>query len=427
MTTPLDIPAILLILATIFGTINYKFVKLPHTIGLMIVALVASLSLIALDLTFPSLGMSILVNEFLGNIDFNVTLMQGMLSFLLFAGALHVDLDQLLENKWTILTFASIGVLVSSFVIGGGFWLISGAVGLSLPFLVCLLLGVMVSPTDPVAVLGVLKTLQVPSPLKAKIAGESLFNDGVAVVLFSVLVSLVFGNGGEEGLETSFQLTSVIWLLTKEALGGLFLGLISGFIAFWLLRQIDDYVLEVLITLALVTGAYSIALHLHLSGPIAMVIAGLLIGNQGTSLAMSETTRMHVEMFWELVDEILNSVLFLLIGLKIVFLLQHSSYEIAYPLLIGLFIAITLLSLFARFLAIALPVQIKSLNSEVNPGTVPILTWAGIRGGVSVALALSLPSSSESELLLFVTYLVVLFSVAIQGLTIENVIKRYYP
>ena len=403
MTTPLDIPAILLILATIFGAINYKFVKLPHTIGLMIVALVASLSLIALDLTFPSLGMSIVVNEFLGNIDFNVTLMQGMLSFLLFAGALHVDLDQLLENKWTILAFASIGVLVSSFVIGGGFWLISGAVGLSLPFLVCLLLGVMVSPTDPVAVLGVLKTLQVPSPLKAKIAGESLFNDGVAVVLFSVLVSLVFGNGGEEGLETSFQLTSVIWLLTKEALGGLFLGLISGFIAFWLLRQIDDYVLEVLITLALVTGAYSIALHLHLSGPIAMVIAGLLIGNQGTSLAMSETTRMHVETFWELVDEILNSVLFLLIGLKIVFLLQHSSYEIAYPLLIGLFIAITLLSLFARFLAIAVPVQIKSLNSEVNPGTVPILTWAGIRGGVSVALALSLPSSSESELLLFVT------------------------
>ena len=427
MTTPLDIPAILLILATIFGAINYKFVKLPHTIGLMMVALVASLSLVALDLTFPSLGMSILVNEFLGNIDFNVTLMQGMLSFLLFAGALHVDLDQLLENKWTILTFASIGVLVSSFVIGGGFWLISGAVGLSLPFLVCLLLGVMVSPTDPVAVLGVLKTLQVPSPLKAKIAGESLFNDGVAVVLFSVLVSLVFGNGGEEGLETSFQLTSVIWLLTKEALGGLFLGLISGFIAFWLLRQIDDYVLEVLITLALVTGAYSIALHLHLSGPIAMVIAGLLIGNQGTSLAMSETTRMHVETFWELVDEILNSVLFLLIGLKIVFLLQHSSYDIAYPLLIGLFIAITLLSLFARFLAIAVPVQIKSLNSEVNPGTVPILAWAGIRGGVSVALALSLPSSSESELLLFVTYLVVLFSVAIQGLTIENVIKRYYP
>ena len=227
--------------------------------------------------------------------------------------------------------------------------------------------------------------------------------------------------------EASFQLISVILLQTKEALGGLFLGLISGFFAFWLLRQIDDYVLEVLITLTLVSGAYSIALHLHLSGPIAMVIAGLLIGNQGTSLAMSETTRMHVETFWELVDEILNSILFLLIGLKIVFLLLLSSYGIAYPLLISLFVAITLLSLLARFLAIALPVQIKSLNSEVNPGTVPILTWAGIRGGVSVALALSHPSSSESEMLLFIVYLVVLFSVAVQGLTIENVIKHYYP
>lgn len=240
------------------------------------------------------------------------------------------------------------------------------------------------------------------------------------------LVSLAFGNVGEESSEASFQLTSVMWLLTKEALAGLFLGLISGFFAFWLLRQIDDYVLEVLITLALVTAAYSIALHLHLSGPIAMVIAGLLIGNQGTSLAMSETTRMHVETFWELVDAILNSILFLLIGLKIVFFLQYSSYGITYPLLISLFVAITILSLFARFLAIALPVEIKSLNSELNPGAVPILTWAGIRGGVSVALALSLPSSSESELLLFITYLVVLFSVTVQGLTIENVIKCYY-
>ena len=392
----------------------------------MIVALAASLSVVALDLIFPSLGMSAVVFRFLENIDFNVTLMQGMLSFLLFAGSLHVDLDQLLKNKWTILAFASIGVLLSSVVIGGGFWLISGAIGLSLPFLVCLLLGVIVSPTDPVAVLGVLKTLKVPAPLKAKIAGESLFNDGVAVVLFSVLASLAFANIGEESSEAGFRLTSAIWLLAKEAIGGLLLGLISGLSAFWLLRQIDDYVLEVLITLALVTGAYSIALHLHLSGPIAMVIAGLLIGNQGTSLAMSESTRLHVETFWELIDEILNSILFLLIGLKIVFLLQYSPYEIAYPLLISLFIAITLLSIAARYVAIALPIQINSLISEVNPGTVSILTWAGIRGGVSVALALSLPNSPESTLLLFVTYLVVLFSVTVQGLTIEKVIKYYY-
>ena len=427
MTTPLDIPAILLVLATLFGAINYWFIKLPHTIGLMIVALAASLSVVALDLIFPSLGMSAVVFRFLENIDFNVTLMQGMLSFLLFAGSLHVDLDQLLKNKWTILAFASIGVLLSSVVIGGGLWLISGAIGLSLPFLVCLLLGVIVSPTDPVAVLGILKTLKVPAPLKAKIAGESLFNDGVAVVLFSVLASLAFANIGDGSSEAGFRLTSAIWLLVKEAMGGLLLGLISGLSAFWLLRQIDDYVLEVLITLALVTGAYTIALHLHLSGPIAMVIAGLLIGNQGTSLAMSESTRLHVETFWELIDEILNSILFLLIGLKIVFLLQHSPYEIAYPLLISLFIAITLLSIVARYMAIALPVKINSLISEVNPGTVPILTWAGIRGGVSVALALSLPNSPESTVLLFVTYLVVLFSVTVQGLTIEKVIKYYYP
>ncbi len=289
-----------------------------------------------------------------------------------------------------------------------------------------MLLGVIVSPTDPVAVLGILKTLKVPAPLKAKIAGESLFNDGVAVVLFSVLASLAFANIGDGSSEADFRLTSAIWLLVKEAMGGLLLGLISGLSAFWLLRQIDDYVLEVLITLALVTGAYSIALHLHLSGPIAMVIAGLLIGNQGTSLAMSESTRLHVETFWELIDEILNSILFLLIGLKIVFLLQHSPYEIAYPLLISLFIAITLLSIVARYMAIALPVKINSLISEVNPGTVPILTWAGIRGGVSVALALSLPNSPESTVLLFVTYLVVLFSVTVQGLTIEKVIKYYY-
>ena len=238
---------------------------------------------------------------------------------------------------------------------------------------------------------------------------------------------MAFGTIGGESTEAGFQLTSAIWLLNKEVVGGLVLGLISGLCAFLLLRQIDDYVLEVLITLALVTGAYSIALHLHLSGPIAMVIAGLLIGNQGTSLAMSESTRLHVETFWELIDEILNSILFLLIGLKIIFLLQHSSYGISYPALIGLFVAITLLSIIARYLAIALPVKISSLMSEVNPGTVPILTWAGIRGGVSVALTLSLPNSPESVLLLFVTYLVVLFSVIVQGLTIENLIKYYYP
>lgn len=440
MTGLLDIPAILLGLAALFGALNYWFVKLPHTIGLVVIALVASLAVVALDLVVPTLGLSARVNGFLESLDFNVTLMQGMLSFLLFAGALHVDLGQLLSRKWTILVLASFGVVLSSLIIGGGFWLTATALGLSLPLIVCLVLGVIVTPTDPVAVLGLLKTLKVPAHLKAKIAGESLFNDGVAVVLFSIVVVLAFGGYGAHGAEgshgaegdhgaggSSLTFTYGLWLFAKEAIGGALLGLVGGLIAFWVIRRIDDHVLEVIITLALVTGAYSIALHLHLSGPIAMVIAGLLIGNQGTALAMSDKTRDHLEKFWELIDEILNSVLFLLIGLEIVFILQNAGSGVSVPVIIVLVVVVILLSVGARFTAIFLPLQVKALNSEVSRGTVPILTWAGIRGGISVALALSLPESPERGLLLLVTYCVVLFSVIVQGLTVERVIKRYFP
>ena len=440
MTGLLDIPAILLGLAALFGALNYWFVKLPHTIGLVVIALVASLAVVGLDLVVPTLGLSARVNGFLESLDFNVTLMQGMLSFLLFAGALHVDLGQLLSRKWTILVLASFGVLLSSLIIGGGFWLTATALGLSLPLIVCLVLGVIVTPTDPVAVLGLLKTLKVPAHLKAKIAGESLFNDGVAVVLFSIVVVLAFGGYGAHGAEgshgaegdhtasgSSLTFTYGLWLFAKEAIGGALLGLMGGLIAFWVIRRIDDHVLEVIVTLALVTGAYSIALHLHLSGPIAMVIAGLLIGNQGTALAMSDKTRDHLEKFWELIDEILNSVLFLLIGLEIVFILQNAGSGVPVPVIIVLVLVVILLSVGARFTAIFLPLQIKALNSEVSRGTVPILTWAGIRGGISVALALSLPESPERGLLLLVTYCVVLFSVIVQGLTVERVIKRYFP
>ena len=440
MTGLLDIPAILLGLAALFGALNYWFVKLPHTIGLVVIALVASLAVVGLDLVVPTLGLSARVNGFLESLDFNVTLMQGMLSFLLFAGALHVDLGQLLSRKWTILVLASFGVLLSSLIIGGGFWLTATALGLSLPLIVCLVLGVIVTPTDPVAVLGLRKTLKVPAHLKAKIAGESLFNDGVAVVLFSIVVVLAFGGYGAHGAEgshgaegdhtaggSSLTFTYGLWLFAKEAIGGALLGLVGGLIAFWVIRRIDDHVLEVIVTLALVTGAYSIALHLHLSGPIAMVIAGLLIGNQGTALAMSDKTRDHLEKFWELIDEILNSVLFLLIGLEIVFILQNAGSGVPVPVIIVLVLVVILLSVGARFTAIFLPLQIKALNSEVSRGTVPILTWAGIRGGISVALALSLPESPERGLLLLVTYCVVLFSVIVQGLTVERVIKRYFP
>jgi monovalent cation:H+ antiporter, CPA1 family len=433
VTGLLDIPAILLGLAALFGALNYWFVKLPHTIGLVVIALVASLAAVGLDLVFPVLGLSTAANGFLESIDFDVTLMQGMLSFLLFAGALHVDLGQLLSRKWTILILASFGVLLSSFIIGGGFFLVSTALGLSIPFVVCLVLGVIVSPTDPVAVLGLLKTLKVPPHLKAKIAGESLFNDGVAVVLFSIVVALAFttatGHGADDGHggKSSINFLSGLWLFVWEAGGGAILGLVGGLLAFWVMRHIDEYVLEVLITLALVTGAYSIALHLHFSGPIAMVIAGLLIGNQGTALAMSKKTKDHLEKFWELVDEILNSVLFMLIGLEVVFILQNTGSGVTLGQSAILILVVIVLSVAARFCAIFVPMQVRALQSEVSRGTVPILTWAGIRGGISVALALSLPDSPERGILLLVTYCVVLFSVIVQGLTVERVIKRYFP
>ena len=409
MTGLLDIPAILLGLAALFGALNYWFVKLPHTIGLVVIALVASLAVVGLDLVVPTLGLSARVNGFLESLDFNVTLMQGMLSFLLFAGALHVDLGQLLSRKWTILVLASFGVVLSSLIIGGGFWLTATALGLSLPLIVCLVLGVIVTPTDPVAVLGLLKLLAFGG------YGAHGAEGG-------------HGAEGDHGVGgSSLTFTYGLWLFAKEAIGGGLLGLVGGLIAFWVIRRIDDHVLEVIVTLALVTGAYSIALHLHLSGPIAMVIAGLLIGNQGTALAMSDKTRDHLEKFWELIDEILNSVLFLLIGLEIVFILQNAGSGVSSPVIIVLVVVVILLSVGARFTAIFLPLQVKALNSEVSRGTVPILTWAGIRGGISVALALSLPESPERGLLLLVTYCVVLFSAIVQGLTVERVIKRYFP
>ena len=433
----LDIPAILLTLAVVFGLINHWFVRLPRTIGLVLIAMLSALAYMAIDFIAPTLGLVDRVQNLLEVVDLNKTLMEGMLSFLLFAGALHVNLNDLLSRKWLIGTLASLGVVLSTLLNGLGFWGLSQLFGLHFSLPICLVFGALISPTDPVAVLATLKTVAVPKELKAVIAGESLFNDGVAVVVFSLLVTVAFGVSGhgevahgataaavaDTAHTTVAHLPSiqeVLMLFATEALGGAALGLAAGLIAFYAMRSLDDYVLEVMISLALVTATYAIALHLHLSGPIAMVIAGLLIGNQGATLAMSAKTKEHLELFWELLDEILNAVLFLLIGVEII------AITLALPLF-GLAVAVIALAIAVRFVAIAVPVALFRVRIEVPTGHTRILWWAGLRGGISVALALSLPDFEGKDIILAVTYAVVIFSILAQGLSIDRLLAYFYP
>ncbi|PPR18643.1 MAG: Na(+)/H(+) antiporter NhaP [Alphaproteobacteria bacterium MarineAlpha9_Bin7] len=411
----LELPAIILTCVSIFGFINHRYLKLPITVGLVLIALISALIVLGIDSIAPVLGVSETVQNWLDEIDFNRTLMHGMLSFLLFAGALHVDLETLIEAKIRVATLATIGVILSTIINGSGFYFLCHLFGIQIDYLLCLIFGAVVSPTDPVAVLALLKRVKVPKKLEATVAGESLFNDGVAVVIYSILVTVAFGasiGGGGHALGAS----EIVGLFVREAFGGALLGIVCGYFAFLLMRRMDDYVIEVITTLALVTGAYTIALHLHISGPIAMVVAGVFIGNTGRRLAMSEETRSHVTQFWHLVDEILNAALFVLIGFQIIML----SYQISILVISVLCVP---LAVGARWLAVFTPLQVLSRLVEKPRGDVIILTWAGLRGGISVALALSLPDISAKPLILTATYTVVVFSILIQGLTIEKVIR----
>ncbi|MFP6690463.1 MAG: sodium:proton antiporter [Alphaproteobacteria bacterium] len=411
----LNVAAVIVALAALFGYINHRWLGLPHAIGIVVIALLASLGAIAIDAIFPALALQDSVRAILANIDFHDVLMKGMLSFLLFAGALHVNLDDLLSRKWAIGSMATVGVLMSTFMVGFAVWGISSALGIGIPMMYCLVFGALIAPTDPVAVLGILKTVKVPESLEAKIAGESLFNDGVGLVVFIIMVAIAVGGGGHGG--DSVGVLDVIRLFAQEALGGAALGLAFGYVAFRALKSIDEHNLEVLITLALVMVTYGVAAALHLSGPIAVVIAGLLIGNKGTRLAMSEKTRDHVQKFWSLLDEIINSALFLLIGFE-VFALSISGNVV-----LLMIIAIPL-TLAARFISVATPLTLLSLNREFTKGAIPVLTWGGLRGGISVALALSLPESAFKDTILATTYGVVIFSIVVQGLTVKFVVKR---
>jgi Na+:H+ antiporter len=402
-----NIIAIIISISAIFSFINHKYIKLPSTIGIMLISFLVSMGIILSG----KLGFDTGVTSLVRLIDFNEALMIGMLSYLLFAGALHVNIDDLLENKLEIGTFASIGVILSTVIIGSliyfVFWLTKNPIG----YIYCLLFGALISPTDPIAVLGILKHAGAPKKLEIKIAGESLFNDGIGVVVFVTIAGIASG-------ETHLSAGHISHIIIQEVAGGVLLGLGLGYFSYLLLKQVDHYQVEILITLALVTGGYALAMSLHASGPIAIVIAGLLIGNRGRQFAMSEKTREHLDTFWELIDDILNSVLFVLIGFEIL-IISISGYFI----LMGCSAAIIVL--FARFASIGIPVFFLRKIRTFSPGAVKILTWGGLRGGISIALALSLPLSPARDLIVTMTYTVVIFSLLIQGLSMEGLVRKY--
>jgi CPA1 family monovalent cation:H+ antiporter len=400
--------AVLITLTALFSYLNHRYVGLPTTIGVMLIAMVLS---IALTLLGPfGLRLDESAQRLLGGIDFDKTLLHGMLSFLLFAGALHININDLAAWKWSIGSLAVVSTVISTLIVGTLAWWLLGWLGVELSYAYCLLFGALISPTDPIAVLGILKTAGAPKGLEIKITGESLFNDGVGVVLFLIILEMASGGG---------EVTAghVGWLFAEEALGGVFFGLGIGYAAYRMLKSVDNYQVEVLITLALVAGGYALADRLHLSGPIAIVVAGLLIGNHGRLLAMSEETREHLDLFWELADEILNAVLFVLIGLEVLVLTFTWAHLIA-----GL--AMILVVLAARFVSVLIPVSALRPFRPFDPGTVRIMTWGGLRGGISIALALSLPPGQERGVIVAITYIIVAFSILVQGLTIGPLVRR---
>ncbi|HEX3623919.1 MAG TPA: sodium:proton antiporter [Verrucomicrobiae bacterium] len=398
--------ALVLTLAAVSSYVNHRFIKLPVSIGLMLIALVCSLLLILAN----HLGLQIaFAKEIVGGIKFDRTLMQGMLSFLLFAGALNVDVESLLKHKWTITIFTFFGVIASTVIIAVLGWLLFDCVGIRLPFVQCLLFGALISPTDPVAVLALLKELHAPRTLEIKIAGEALFNDGLAIVVFITVAGAASGH-------SQVDMASVGLLFFQEAIGGVCLGLVLGWVTYFLVKSIDQYQVEILLTLALVTGGYALANALNTSGPLATVTAGILIGNRGRRLAMSETTRQHLNMFWELIDEIMNAVLFMLIGVEVLDLSFENRYWLAIALALPIVLA-------ARWVSVLIPALVLRTGRS-TPHLVTIMTWGGLRGGISVALALSLADNPYRNFIVTITYAVVVFSILVQGLTTPMLLRR---
>ncbi len=399
--------SMLIVIASFFMYLNYRFLKLPATIGIMIIAMVVSVFMVICgNSLFPDTlqHFSQLIRDF----DFTEVLMGAMLNFLLFAGGIHVNINDLKEQKGPVMIYSTLGVIISTFVVGYGLYLIFPLVGIDLSLLYCLLFGALISPTDPIAVLGILKKANVSKSLETKIAGESLFNDGVAVVVFAIILSLA------QGADVDLSFRHITLLLFEEAGGGIALGTLLGYTASRAMRNIDDYKLSVLTTLSVVMGGYLIARYFHFSSPLTMVAAGLFMGNFNKKFTMTSVTKDYLNKFWELIDEIMNAILFLFIGFELLLIPDLPDYWL--PGIIAIVVV-----LIARAISIWLPTKIIPFKNKFTPHTLKVLVWGGIRGGVSIALALSIANSTEKEFIVSITYFVVVFSIIVQGLTIGKV------
>ncbi len=400
--------SVLIVLAAVFSYLNLRYLKLPSTIGIMLIAMIASLSLVALGSFYPHL--SVEFSNIIASVDFSQVLMGAMLNFLLFAGAIHISLHDLRKQKLPIMIFSTVGVIISTVVVGTLLYLVLPLLHVQIPFIQCLLFGALISPTDPIAVIAILKKAGIRKSLEIKVAGESLFNDGVAVLLFAVLLQLSLGN------EVDITFIHISGLFVQEAGGGLFVGLMLGYIGSQAIKRINSYNVTVIITLAIVMGGYLVTKYLHISGPLTMVAAGLVVGNYGKAMAMSAMDKDYLDKFWELIDEILNAMLFLIIGFELLLIPELQQYW-----QIGC--VSILIVILARFFSIWLPIRFFPKIGKFDRRTITILVWGGLRGGVSVALALAIDDSLHKDLILSITYYVVVFSIVVQGLTIGKLAK----
>ncbi|MDB5774841.1 MAG: sodium:proton antiporter [Herbaspirillum sp.] len=410
MFTSFDAAAVSIVLAAIFGYLNHRTFRLPQPVALTVMGCAAALTVAAVDRFVPHIHMRAGVVRFISTVDFRSTLMDGMLCFLLFAGALNVNIHEMRKSRWAIIVLSTVGVAISTALIGGAFYVVAGIFGLAVPLIWCFVFGALISPTDPVAVMEVMRRAELPPALEATVAGESLFNDGVGIVIFALILASAMGT-------QSFSTVRAAALFLQAGGGGLLLGLALGWLAYRAIATIDDYRVEVMISLAVVMGGYSIANRLHVSGPVAMAVAGVLIGSRDVAEVMSQTSRDYLLKFWDLIDEILNAVLFLLIGVAIIVIPHNFA-------VLWAGVAAIPVALAGRAVSVAVPLLVMRPFTRLGHPAGTVLIWGGMRGGVSIALALGLPDSQYRSAILTAAYVIVLFSVLVQGSTIERVVGR---